>query len=79
MVCWKHYTFRTRLQNYAKRFNTFVHVKGEEYTSKTCSHCMNVKANLGGAKVYKCCHCHLEADRDVMGARNIFLKNASVR
>lgn len=78
MVCWRHYTFRARLLGYAKRSNTQVHVMGEEYTSKACTHCMNVKHDLGGAKVYRCHCCQLVADRDVAGARNIFLKNASV-
>ncbi len=75
MLCWRHYTFRQRLIAYASRTGTQVHVLGEECTSKTCSHCMNMKNNLGGAKVYRCQQCGLVGDRDLMGARNIFLKN----
>jgi putative transposase len=76
MLCWKHYTFRTRMLEVAKRFpSTNVYVRGEEYTSKTCTHCQAVKYNLGGSKVYACNHCGLLADRDVCGSRNIFLKN----
>lgn len=79
MLCWKHYTFRTRLIAYASSMPDAVqvHVKGEEYTSKACTHCLNLKHNLGGAKVYRCAHCHLVADRDACGARNIFLKNTA--
>lgn len=76
MVCWRHYTFRMRLIDYAKRSDAKVHVLGEEYTSKVCTHCQNIKHDLGGSKIYKCTNCHLEVDRDVGGARNIFLKNA---
>jgi len=78
MVCWCHYGFRMRLIDVAKRCNVSVNVLGEEYTSKTCTHCHNVKHNLGGAKLYKCQSCGLIADRDVCGARNIFIKNIKI-
>ena len=77
MLCWRHFTFRQRLLAYAKRTGVQVHVLGEEYTSKTCSNCMSIKSNLGGSKVYRCQHCSLVGDRDLLGARNIFIKNAS--
>ena len=79
MLCWRHYTFKMRLQSYvANRNDVNLFIRGEEYTSKTCSGCLNIKHNLGGAKIYKCNHCHIIADRDAMGARNIFIKNASL-
>jgi len=79
MLCWRHYTFKMRLQSYvANRSDVNLFIRGEEYTSKTCSGCLNIKHNLGGAKIYKCTHCHIIADRDAMGARNIFIKNASL-
>ena len=31
--------------------------------------------NLGGKKIYNCVHCKMVMDRDVNGAKNIFLKN----
>ena len=77
MLCWKHYTFRKRLTDASSQHNVNIYVRGEEYTSKTCTHCGNLKHNLGAAKVYKCSSCHLKVDRDVNGSRNIFLKNAS--
>lgn len=75
MICWRHFDFRQRLINTAKRYNVNVFVRSEEYTSKTCTHCQNVKYNLGGAKQYKCTECKLVADRDVCGARNTFMMN----
>jgi putative transposase len=75
MLCWRHYGFKQRLLNAAKFCNAKVYIRGEEYTSKVCTHCRNIKHNLGGAKIYKCLECNLKADRDCCGARNIFIKN----
>lgn len=75
MLCWRHYGFKQRLLMAAERIGAKVYIRGEEYTSKTCTHCRNVKNNLGGAKMYKCSECKLVADRDCCGARNIFIKN----
>jgi len=77
MLCWSHGAFKQRLLLAAERCHAKVHVRGEHYTSKTCTHCRNVKHNLGGAKIYKCHVCHLKADRDCCGARNIYIKNTS--
>lgn len=78
MVTWRHFGFRQRLIQTAKRYNVNVFVRGEEYTSKTCTHCQNIKHDLNGAKHYKCDNCGLVGDRDACGARNIFLKNTVV-
>ena len=48
---------------------------GEAYTSKTCSECGYLRYNLGGSKVFRCDECASVMDRDVNGAKNIFLKN----
>ncbi|ETN10879.1 hypothetical protein PPTG_09940 [Phytophthora nicotianae INRA-310] len=47
----------------------------EEYTSKTCSSCGEIKDDLGGSSIYRCLFCHVELDRDVNAAKNIFHKN----
>ena len=75
MLTWSHYRFRCRLLEKASQFGCRVHVKTEEYTSKTCTACGNVKVDLGGAKSYRCANCGVKIDRDLNGARNIFLKN----
>ena len=79
MLCWRHYGFKQRLLNAAIRYGAKVYIREESWTSKTCTHCRNVKHNLGGAKIYKCDICKLKADRDCCGARNIFLKNIKRR
>jgi len=75
MLTWSHYRFRTLLTNKAREYPWVkVHMVTEEYTSKTCTGCGHLKNNLGGAKVYDCSACQSRWDRDVAGARNIYLK-----
>lgn len=76
MLTWRFYGFRMRCLHTASLSpGKNVFTRGEEYTSKTCTHCQSVKHNLGGAKIYKCKQCRVKVDRDVAGARNIFMKN----
>jgi putative transposase len=79
MVCWSHYRFRQRLLFKSNLRGVSIYVKGEEYTSKTCTNCQFVRQDLGGSKTYHCPCCGLVADRDICGARNIFLKNISAK
>jgi putative transposase len=74
---WRHFTFRQRLIQKAKSRNVNVFVRGEEFTTKTCTNCGNLN-NVKGKKIIRCPKCHLMVDRDVSGARNIFLKNVSM-
>ena len=73
MLTWSHYTFRQRLKSKAEETGLKVVIQDESYTSKTCSNCGNIQ-NIGGRKVYKCKNCNLVIDRDVNGARGIFLR-----
>lgn len=70
-----HFTFRARLQHKAKQFGTNVEVRGEEYTTKTCTFCGELNDNVGGSKVFACPKCGFEGCRDAAAARNIFIKN----
>lgn len=79
MLSWRHYGFKQRLLLAAEKRGVKVHIHGEQYTSKACTHCRNIKHNLGGARIYKCTECHLKADRDCCGARNIFIKNTRTK
>jgi len=45
----------------------------EAYTSKTCSYCGNIQ-NIGSKKVMKCLSCGATVDRDLNGARGIYLR-----
>lgn len=75
MMTWSHYTFRTRLTEKSREYpNTKIIIVGEEYTSKTCGNCGEQNMNLGASKEFHCKKCSLDIDRDINGARNIFLK-----
>jgi putative transposase len=75
MLTLSHYRFRQILSLKAKEFGTTLSIMGEEYTTKTCSCCGNINDNVGSSKVYRCTsNCNYIADRDVNGARNIFIK-----
>lgn len=69
------YEFRMRLKYKCSITNTKYKIVNESYTSKTCSICGNIKNDLGGLKLYSCENCGLKIDRDVNGARNIYLRN----
>lgn len=79
MLSWRFHDLKMRLLEKAKLYNCQVFLETEEWTSKTCTHCQTVKHNLGGSKIYKCDHCGLKADRDVCGARNIFMKSVILK
>ena len=69
-----HYSFRTRLYHTAKRFKRKVHLITEEYTSLTCTECGNVNIK-DKSEILTCNKCNLTMNRDIRGARNIWLKN----
>jgi putative transposase len=75
MLTWSHYRFRQRLLSRSAQLGVEVNVMGEEYTTKTCTNCFHQHPNIGGNKKFKCANCHVTVDRDVVGSRNIFLKN----
>ena len=77
MFNWGHGLFRQRLKTKASLLGRpeAVVIVTEEYTSKTCGNCGNIKHNLGSTKTYHCEGCGMRADRDVNGARNILLKH----
>jgi putative transposase len=78
MLCWSHYAFRMRLMHKAELKGVKVFVRGEEYTTKTCTNCLRINHNVKGEKVLKCPFCKTKVDRDLSGARNEFLKNICV-
>lgn len=71
----KHYQFKQRLLYKCKtNENCSTIICTEEYTSKTCTVCGSLN-NVGDSEIYKCGKCNLIIDRDINGARNIFIKN----
>jgi putative transposase len=69
-----HYSFRQRLKWVGRKRGTYVKEVTEEYTSKTCTNCGTLNENLGSKKKFNCDKCGLSIDRDVNGARNVFMK-----
>ena len=79
MMTWAHYQFKQRLLFKRQEYPWCkVVICDEAYTSKTCGRCGALHQKLGGNKTFKCPSCCLVLDRDVNGARNILLKNASL-
>jgi putative transposase len=75
MATWAHFRFRTRLLDYARAYpRCHVEIVDEAYTSKTCGACGALHHRLGGSKVFVCVQCAYRADRDLNGARNIYLR-----
>ena len=76
MLTFSHYQFRQHLLHKAKDYcGCRVVLVDEAYTSKTCGKCGHIKQKLGGAKVYRCKECGLVVDRDINGARNIWIRS----
>ena len=70
----KYYMFQQRLQFKCEERGLSYLLVNEYLTSKTCSNCGAIKNDLGKSKTYDCKECGCVLDRDVNGARNIWLK-----
>ncbi|KAJ3371273.1 hypothetical protein GGF31_003452 [Allomyces arbusculus] len=70
----KFYLFKCRLVHKAEERGVRVYIVNEAYTSKTCTVCGCIN-NVQGKEVIQCAQCHTTIDRDVNGARNIYLKH----
>lgn len=69
------YQFKRKLKEKCEENNIELEILPEDYTTKTCTKCGNIKENVKNVKLYKCEQCGLEIRRDFNGARNIMLKN----
>jgi len=72
MLSLRAFDFKQKLKWICLKFNKLFIETTEEYTSKTCSWNGIIKNNLGGNKVIK--DNNISMDRDLNGARGIFLK-----
>jgi putative transposase len=70
-----YYKFKNILQSKCEERNVKLEIKDEFYTSKTCTCCGKIKYNLKNENEYNCEGCGIKIDRDINGARNIFLRN----
>jgi len=75
LLSWRFYEFKQRLVQQAELAKVNIIDCTEEYTSKTCGQCHTIKTNLGSSKKFICNKCSIQVDRDLNGARNIFIKN----
>ena len=78
MTMFSFYSFKEKLTNKCLNYNKRLFIVDESFTSRTCGRCGTLN-NMEGKEVYSCCSCGLEVDRDVLGARNILIKNTSLR
>jgi putative transposase len=70
----KHYKFKQRIKEKCEERCCELRICTEEYTSKTCGWCGKVNI-LKNYNIFECSECKLKIDRDINGARNIFIKN----
>ncbi|MDP2434933.1 MAG: zinc ribbon domain-containing protein, partial [archaeon] len=75
MVTRAHHRFQQRLLSKCRQHSCRLAIVDESYTSKTCSACGALDYKLGGKKVYRCASCKMVMDRDINGAKSLFLKN----
>ena len=69
-----HYKFKQHIQHKSEEYGCKVYIVTEEYTSQACV-CGELSKNYNSDRVKQCTHCGVRIDRDLNGARNIFLKN----
>jgi len=79
MLNLEHFKFKERLIEKCKNKKCDVRIVSEAFTSKTCTSCGHIKENLKcSVREIKCNNCSKTIDRDINGARNIYLKNFSL-
>jgi IS605 OrfB family transposase len=71
-----HSNFRSRLKTKAETCGVTVHVVEEMYTSMMCGACLTLH-EIGKRETYDCPTCGIKINRDINGARNIFLKRVN--
>ena len=69
----KHGLFIRRLQEKCEIKKIKCEIVTERSTTKTCGICFN-KNEPKKSKIYKCSSCGIEIDRDINGARNIYIQ-----
>jgi hypothetical protein len=74
MLMLKFYQFSQRLAARAEEEGATIIRVYEGCTPKTCTACGVIKNNVGGAETFRCTPCGVRLPRDLVGARNIFLR-----
>ena len=78
LMIYSFHSFKEKLLFKCNQYDKKLMIVTEEYTSKTCTCCGELN-NVGSSEVYKCNKCGVKLDRDLNGARNILLKNITLR
>lgn len=73
MLTWAHYRFKEFLKFKGREYSCTIMEVSEAYTSRTCSFC-GKDHNIQSKSIMRC-SCGVEIDRDLNGARGIFLKS----
>jgi putative transposase len=72
------YKFKEKLSFKCETYNKKLLIVDESFTSCTCGFCGSINRPKG-SEVYNCNSCKLKIDRDINGARNILIKNSTLR
>jgi putative transposase len=67
---WPHGQFANYIEYKARRYGISTTQDPEDYSTRTCSHCGQVKASVKG-RVYNCSGCGVTTSRDANGGANI--------
>jgi len=79
MLMYSFYQFKEKLKYKCEMYGKKLIIVDESYTSCTCTRCGTIN-KMGGLETYDCMlGCGIILDRDVVGARNIFIKNVAQR
>jgi IS605 OrfB family transposase len=73
-----HYKFQIKMEHLCKKYGSELKLVNEAYTSKTCGSCGKIKEDLGSNCIYSCSNCEYTLDRDIHGARNIWIKTITL-
>jgi IS605 OrfB family transposase len=68
------YKFKTKLTYKCNSREKKIYTVDESYTSKTCGRCGTLN-DIKSSETYICYSCNYKIDRDILGSRNILLKN----
>ena len=68
------YKFNQTIKTMAKKYKSNIKDINEYMTSKICHNCQYIDKDLGSKKIYKCCKCCIEIDRDINASINIYNK-----
>ncbi len=69
--------FKNKLSEICKKYGSDCIITAEPYTTKTCGNCGQQNKPQSN-RVYLCSSCSLAIDRDVNGARNIFIRYLTI-